>query len=521
MDEREFILKCRDDIVYFAEHMIRSEDGGFYQLEEHQKAMVSSKISPVVYFCGRRLGKSFMLAIECIHRALFFKHQRIFVLSPTETQAKELAETISGMIERSAIILQDVKVNNVMEKKFKNGSRIAIRTGGGKGNVSSVIGSGANLLIIDEIQDVPDSLLKKIIPVIRGQKGDSKFIVAGTPRAKVGFLYESLENAPAIWNNGTWENYPDHKGTFTVYKKQTAYLDEYDNIIASGTPRITIDELKEDYLNIGPIDFKQEYCLEFMSSVTDVYPLELQSKIFYDKPISEYDTKVERIEPFTSDKLVVYGVDIGKTRNETVLYVAEVGDEYNFDQRTLDVRYKKEFPLGTEYSEIENYLIYKLPRRFPSIRRGIIDATGVGAAIYEKVAKQVKKSKNPYPVEDFIFSVKSKKEAVEFAVSAMEQGRVKVKYNKRLAEEMTGYKREITKDNNCIYDKGAGSDDYVDAINLCIYNMALGLNFKPPIIVKQVLKADVKSIGDKTCRNKKQRPNRHSKKIMNIPRRRL
>lgn len=521
MNEREFILKCREDIVYFAEHMIRSEDGGFYELEEHQKAMVSSKISPVVYFCGRRLGKSFMLAIECIHRALFFKHQRIFVLSPTETQAKELAETISGMIERSSIILQDVKVNNVMEKKFKNGSRIAIRTGGGKGNVSSVIGSGANLLIIDEIQDVPDALLKKIIPVIRGQKGDSKFIVAGTPRAKVGFLYESLENAPAIWDNGEWKHYPDNKGTFTVYRKQTAYLDDNDNIIASGTPRITIDELREDYLNIGPIDFKQEYCLEFMSSVTDVYPLELQDKVFYDKPRTAFDEQpMMRVEPFTSDKLVVYGIDIGKTRNETVLYVAEVGEQYDATERTLDLKYIKEFPLGTEYDYIENFLIYEMPKRFPNIRRGIIDATGVGAAIYEKVAKAVKKSRNPYPVEDFTFSLKTKRELVEYAVSAMEAGKVKMRYNKRAAEEMTGYKREITKDNNFIYDKGAGSDDYVDAANLCIYNMALGLNFKPPIIIKQVPKAVVKSFGDKTWRTTKKRP-KQSKKIMNIPRRRL
>ena len=170
MNFEEYILKCKNDIVYFAEHMVRAEDGSFYKLEEHQKAMVSSKISPVVYFCGRRLGKSFMLAIECIHRALFYKYQRVFVLSPTENQAKELAETITGMIERSELIENEVITNNVMEKKFRNGSRIVIRTGGGKGSVSSVIGSGANLLIIDEIQDVPDSLIGKIIPVMRGQK---------------------------------------------------------------------------------------------------------------------------------------------------------------------------------------------------------------------------------------------------------------------------------------------------------------------------------------------------------------
>ena len=514
MNTLDFIKKCKEDIVFFAENMVRSEDGSFYTLEPHQRAMVSSKVSPVVYFCGRRLGKSFMLAIECIHSALFNRYQRVFVLSPTENQAKELAETITGMIERSEVIENEVTTNNVMEKKFKNGSRIVIRTGGGKGSVSSVIGSGANLLIIDEIQDVSDELIGKIIPVMRGQKGDSKFIVAGTPRAKTGFLYESLENAPDIWDNGEWIHDDSKKGSFTVYRKQTAYMDENENIIKSGTPRITVDELKEDYLNIGPIEFKQEYCLEFMSSVTDVYPLELQEKVLY--PSSD--------DSFRSNKLVVYGIDIGKVRNNTVLYVAEVGNEQRIADRTLDVKYKKEFPLGTRYDEIERYIIYELPKRFPNIRRGVFDATGVGKAVYERVERAVRLSKKPYPVEEFVFSVKTKKEAVEFAVGAMEAGKVRVMFSRRLKEEMTGYKREITKDNNFVYIKGSGSDDYIDAMNLCIYNMALGLNFKPPVFVKHIPKVVTKNLrGNKEWKDKefKQRPKRQSKKIMNSPRRRL
>lgn len=514
MNFEEYIIKCKEDIVYFAEHMVRAEDGSFYTLEDHQRAMVSSKISPVVYFCGRRLGKSFMLAIECIHRALFYKYQRVFVLSPTENQAKELAETITGMIERSELIENEVITNNVMEKKFRNGSRIVIRTGGGKGSVSSVIGSGANLLIIDEIQDVPDSLIGKIIPVMRGQKGDSKFIVAGTPRAKTGFLYESLENAPDIWDNGVWKHRDDKNGNFTVFRKQTAYIDKNDNIIASGTPRISMEELQEDYLNIGPIEFKQEYCLEFMSSVTDVYPLELQEKVLYKKE-DDY---------FGSDKLVVYGIDIGKVRNNTVLYIAEVGDEPKIADRTLNIKYIVEFPLGTRYDSIENYIIYELPKKFPNIRRGVFDATGVGKAVYETVERAVRLSRNPYPVEEFVFSIKTKKEAVEFGLGAMEAGKVKIAYSDRLAKEMTGYKREITKDNNFVYIKGSGSDDYIDAMNLCIYNMALGLNFKPPVFIRHMPKIMTRNLrGNKEWQDKefKQRPKKQSKKMIKSPRRRL
>ena len=73
MTPLEFVRRCKDDIIFFAEHMLYDEEGNFYKLEPHQKAMMTSKEGNVVYFCGRRLGKSFMLAVESIHRALFKK----------------------------------------------------------------------------------------------------------------------------------------------------------------------------------------------------------------------------------------------------------------------------------------------------------------------------------------------------------------------------------------------------------------------------------------------------------------
>ena len=491
MNELEFIRKCRDDIVFFAEHMLRTEDGGFYTLEEHQKVMISSKQSQVVYFCGRRLGKSLMLAIEAIHRALFHKYQRIFVLSPTDSQAKELAETISGLIERSAIIEQEIKVDNRLEKKFLNGSRIVVRTAGGRGNVSSIIGSGTHLLILDEIQDIPEELIYKIIPVMRGQKGFSKMITAGTPRAKAGFLYESLENAPYIWNNGE-EIYNEEKtGTFYVYRKQTAYLDEYDNIIESGTPRISVKELEEDMENMPLVQFKQEYCLDFMSSVSDVYPEELRNEFFYhpDQNIS-WGTK----------KPVVFGLDIGKMRNETVLMLAEVIPfplEDNKSYKKLDIKWYKEFPLGTEYSAIEDYIAYKLPASFPNIVRGVIDATGVGEPVFEAIEKKIKKAGNPFPVEPYKFTKEKKKDIVEGGVAYLEREQVKVAYHKRLDNEMGGYKREITEFNNTVYQKTSGSDDYVDSFNLCLYNIALGIQVSPPMAVTGVPKTLQKNVGDK------------------------
>lgn len=489
MDAKEFVKRCRDDIVFFAESVCRSEDGGFYELEEHQKAMVTSEQSQVIYFCGRRLGKSFMLAIEAIHRALFFKYQKVFVLSPTETQAKELAETISGMIERSTLILQEVKVDNRFEKKFYNGSRIVIRTAGGKGNVSSIIGSGTHLLILDEIQDISEELIYKVIPVMRGQKGDSKMIMAGTPRDRSGFLYESLESAPFIWDDGEVKHY-DKDGTFAVYRKQTAYLDADDNIIRSGTPRITIAELEEDMKNMPLVQFKQEYCLDFMSSVSDVYSEDLRDVVFY---IPEENISWGTKAP------VVFGLDVGKMRNESVLTIAEVISKPQPENRSykeLDIKWYKEFPLGTEYEAIENYIAYELPKHFPRIVRGVIDATGVGEAVFEAIEKRVKKNGHPFPVEPYKFSKEKKKDIVEGGVASLERGQVSISYHKRLDQEMGGYKREITESNNLVYKKTAGSDDYVDSMNLCLYNITLGIQVSPPVALTGVDKTLKQKFGE-------------------------
>lgn len=514
MDELEFVRKCRDDIVFFAEHVLRSEDGGFYKLEPHQKAMVTSKEGQVVYFCGRRLGKSFMLATEAIHRALFFKYQKVFVLSPTENQAKELAETITGMIERSELVEREVKLNNVMEKKFYNGSRIVIRTGGGRGSVSSIIGSGAHLLIIDEIQDVSDELISRIIPVMRGQKGAAKFIVAGTPRDRSGFLYESLENAPRIWDDGTWYDYPDNRGNFTVYRQQTCYLDDEENIIRSSTPRISIEELKEDYENIPRLQFLQEYCLDFMSSVSDVYSEDLRERVLYHTD-KEYG--------FGSNSPCVAGVDIGKMRNETVLYIAEVVPQPKLENKSykvLDLKWVKEFPLGTDYTEIEDYLSYTLPQLFPKLFRLVVDATGVGEAICEVLQKRMRKNKYNIIVEPFKFSKEKKKDLVESGVAALERQQARIAWNKRLDHEMRGYKRELTDSNNYVYQKTAGSDDYVDAMNLCLYNIALGLIDSVPIGFQIVPKTFPKQFGQKR-NNHEMKPKTPRKRISNSKRRRF
>ena len=86
---------------------------------------------------------------------------------------------------------------------------------------------------------------------------------------------------------------------------------------------------------------------------------------------------------------------------------------------------------------------------------------------------------------------------------------------------MTGYKRELTDSNNIVYAKQAGSDDYVDSLNLCLYNIALGLLVKPPVAVSKVPKTIQKTYRDDITWQKEKIRKPMRQKPLNKIRRRL
>ena len=96
---------------------------------------------------------------------------------------------------------------------------------------------------------------------------------------------------------------------------------------------------------------------------------------------------------------------------------------------------------------------------------------------------------------------------------------------------MAGYKREITDSQNYVYQKTSGSDDYVDAMNLCIYNVSLGLVNSIPISLQAVPKTMPRNYNHirntQIMRPKRELPKHNeytkqvNKRILNSKRRRL
>lgn len=440
----EFLRRCYHDPVLFAESFLRNDAGELYTLEPHQKEFLMDDAKNRILFFGRRMGKTESLAIDSLHKCVFTPNYSVFVITPFASQAERFSETLSDIIHRSEGIADLFSKDILKKKKLTNRSQIQMATAG-KDNVTGVIGAKTNYLIIDESQDVPDVLYSKIRPILRGQVlGKPHIVFSGTPRGRQGFFYNSINNAYRIFESD--KTIRNDSGMYSLHRKPTAFIDENNNIIGTGTPRITIEELEEEKVSLSMLEFKAEYCLSFLDTLGKVFPNKLIEECESDEPLQ-----------FGSRKPCVGGLDFGKINNNSVLFIGELDKN-----RFLDIKYIHEFPLDTTYTGVANYMKETIPKHYPRLLKVCADMTGVGQAVLEHFSNFTK-----YEVEGFTFSQKSKIEVVEDAVATMESNSVIYPHNPRFKKEMNDYMRELGKNNIVKYVKGE-SDDYVDAYLMCV-----------------------------------------------------
>lgn len=440
----DFLGRCYRDPVLFAESFFRNDAGELYQLEPHQKAFLRDEASNRVLFWGRRMGKSEIVIIDMMHKTIFTPNYSIFAITPFANQAERLSEQMSDIIHRSDGIISLFTKDIQKKKHLVNRSKIQLSTAG-KDTTSGLIGGGANYVFMDEAQDLSEILYSKIRPILRGQiLGDPKIVFSGTPRARQGFFYNSINNAYRIYEDNQVTQNPE--GIYSLHRKPTVFLDEEDNIISTGTPRITIDEMEEEKIALSLMEFKQEYALQFLDTLGKVFPTKLIEECESNDPLE-----------FGSLKPCVAGLDFGKINNNSVLFIAEF-DKY----KNLEIKYMHEWELGTKYTEVTDFMKNTIPKHYPKLIKLSADITGVGQGVLEHFD-----GFTTYEVEPIMFSQRSKIDLVENTVAMMEANKISYPYHKRFQMEMSQYMREIGKNNLIKYVKGE-SDDYVDAYVLCV-----------------------------------------------------
>jgi hypothetical protein len=208
-----------------------------------QKRLLDDKAKRIVAVVHRRAGKSTALMWMGLKRALTEKKQnpRVVHILPYGVmwqrtglwdQLAQAADTIPGAVVR----------RSELAVRLPNGG---VFQAGGADNVDSWRGGGADLVIVDEFDDTPASLVPLVIePMLADRNGT--LVRSGTPKGR-GLLQAAYDRAKVT---------PGYSSYLLDYTKTRALNDE------------AIDTLRRE---MSDEEFQQELCCSFASPNSGSY----------------------------------------------------------------------------------------------------------------------------------------------------------------------------------------------------------------------------------------------------------
>lgn len=226
-------------------------------LDAWQQEVLETLSRYVIMVCGRQVGKSTVVAVKVVHRALTTHNALVLLIAPSLRQSIELMRKVKGMARAAG---EQLVTDNKTEIELRNGSRIVALPG----SEDTVRGFAAvDLIVVDEAAFASDDLYYAVEPMIQISRGD--MVLLSSAYITNGFFYE-------IWHSTdpTWERY-----------RVTAY----------DCPRYDRDELERLKRTIPPRKFECEYLAEFIDPEGAVFTAEQIAAMFDEdvEPIGEAD----------------------------------------------------------------------------------------------------------------------------------------------------------------------------------------------------------------------------------------
>jgi len=162
-----------------------------WQPHEAQRKFFDSTAEIKVAACGRRWGKTQLLAMDAVTLALVRPGCIQLVVAPTDAQARLLGARITDLVRRlpsTKVGGATVEVRQSPHLTIKIGipatgvSQILCRTAGLDGR--ALRGLSADRIIVDEAARVPDCVLTEVLrPMLLDTGGE--YVLASTPKGRV------------------------------------------------------------------------------------------------------------------------------------------------------------------------------------------------------------------------------------------------------------------------------------------------------------------------------------------------
>jgi phage FluMu gp28-like protein len=373
-----------------------------YQKEAYENIM-THKYSVLLW--ARQVGKSFVISLWALMRAIDMRGHTVIIISPTERQSKMLISKVKTHVNALKIIgvkfserfFSDTKTN-ALEVTLPNGSQIV----GLPANPDGVRGYTGDV-ILEEAAFFKDGrqVLQAIFPTITRNK-QYKLIAISTPKGKSDIFYH-------LWNTAA-EDDLFFRMKLTIYDAIKKGLD------------IDIDELRRGCPDEDT--WTREFLCEFAEENETLLPYELIQSC-------EQECEIDDIRELSGD--IFLGIDIGRRKDLTAIAVLEKIYDITYLRKMLvlsDMPFEKQF-------EIIDHLCF-------FARRAAIDETGLGMMIAEQLMKKWGEMK----ILPVYFTQKTKEELASRLKATFEDSKIRIFPERDLREDLHSVKKEITPSGN-------------------------------------------------------------------------
>ena len=314
--EQQRQIHLAKDTCMWGRHFLKAETRVYQTLILRDPALRK------VLRAGRRLGKTFSLALYLIHYSYTQKDGRCLVIAPMKTQVELIYQEILRLASKNEIVMNSItrKVTSPQFMiQFSNGSTIRFFTSGMRSGGKSDVARGqeAHVIILDEMDymhaDDLDALYAMLQKTAEDQP-DKVLIGASTPTGRRERFWEwctSNTRFKEFW-------FPSYCNPFFSKEQE--------------------EEFREEYSESG---YRHEIEADWGEDAEGVYPRKFVDKGFID-PGWRYEPEIQSARSFFT-----IGVDWDKYGAGTNIVVLETCMENYEDERfrgKTRVCYREEIP---------------------------------------------------------------------------------------------------------------------------------------------------------------------------------
>lgn len=406
---------------------------------------------------SRQIAWSWLTAAEAVADGLLNKTGSVFV-SINLDEAKEKIRYAKNIIEALPKAMRPKLItDNRTELEFDNGARLMSLP------ATAPRGKAQMNVYLDEFAHVRDSTIiyTAALPMIT--KGNRRLRMASSPMGASGRFWEvysqSLRPYPGYNRKSTpwWEIY-----AFCLNVKEARRLaptlSTFQRVEMFGNERI-----KAIYANLPEEDFLQEYECGFVDETTawitweEIKGVQDSIECYFVSAKNELIPEIhERIAKLVDsskkgsvEATFAAGVDIGRTRNTTEIYLVGIGTTKQYPLRlaiTLDnIAFDDQLTVMLD-------VLSSLP-----IVAMQIDQNGIGRNIAESAAKYY-----PAKVQPVNFTNETKRLWATDAKMLIQQHKTPLPVDNDLAYQIHSIKKMITANNNLVFDTERNEKHHAD-----------------------------------------------------------